>query len=129
MLLFISITRRNLDLSKLKTLNLTKLKVFDFDKLSVSQMMISVEKLVGKGKKCWSPAFFPFPTMFSKALFVFFGVVKLGIVWLKIRFGFLKKLSIWKCLIFCCLMKTKKEEIKIVITVLVAFVEGNATIS
>ena len=25
---------------------------------------------MGKGKKCWLPAFFPFPIMFSKGLFL-----------------------------------------------------------
>ena len=34
----------------------------------------SVENIVGKGKKCWLPAFSPFPTMFSRAFF--FRVVK-----------------------------------------------------
>ena len=37
-------------------------------------MMISlldrVENTVGKGEKCWLPAFSPFPTVFSKAFFL-----------------------------------------------------------
>ena len=33
-----------------------------------------VENIVGKRRKCWLPAFSPFPTMFSKALF--FGNVQ-----------------------------------------------------
>ena len=28
-----------------------------------------VENIVGKGAKCWLPAFSPFPTMFSKTSF------------------------------------------------------------
>ena len=28
-----------------------------------------IENIVGKGEKCWLPAFSPFPTMFSKAFF------------------------------------------------------------
>ena len=41
-------------------------------------MMVSVfdtiENIVGKGEKCWLPAFSPFPVMFLKGFF--FGVVK-----------------------------------------------------
>ena len=28
-----------------------------------------VENIVGKGEKCWLPAFSPFPTMFSKGFY------------------------------------------------------------
>ena len=28
------------------------------------------ENIVGKGEKCWLPAFSPFPTMFSKGFFL-----------------------------------------------------------
>ena len=41
------------------------------DRFSLSGM---VENIVGKGEKCWLPAFSLFPTMFSKALF--FRVLK-----------------------------------------------------
>ena len=37
-----------------------------------------VENTVGKGEKCWSPAFSPFPTVFSKAFF-FKGRLKSGL--------------------------------------------------
>ena len=43
------------------------------DKSNVAKIIISVfnniENIVGKGKKCWLPAFSPFPTMFSKGFF------------------------------------------------------------
>ena len=49
-----------------------KLKVFADNKINVAEMMISrsnrVENIVGKRRKCWLPAFSPFPTMFSKIL-------------------------------------------------------------
>ena len=32
-----------------------------------------VEKHCGKRMKCWLPAFYPFPTMFSKGFFVWVG--------------------------------------------------------
>ena len=38
-------------------------KTLDFLKSALG----SVENIVGKGQKCWLPAFSPFPTMFSKA--------------------------------------------------------------
>ena len=61
-----------------KILDEAKLKAFADNKLNVAQMMISlfdrVEKRCGKRRKCWLPAFSPFPTVFSKALF--FSVVK-----------------------------------------------------
>ena len=38
-----------------------------------------VTKHCGKKRKCWLPAFSPFPTMFSKAFF--FRSLKVGIVW------------------------------------------------
>ena len=56
----------------------SKLTVFAEDKLNVAVMMISlidrVEKHCAKRRKCWLPAFSPFPTVFSKASF--FRVVK-----------------------------------------------------
>ena len=56
-----------LDLSKFKVFaddnfNLTKMVKFFFDK---------VESLVGKGGNTGYQHFFPFPTMFSKALFLY----------------------------------------------------------
>ena len=57
-----------------KILDWSKMKAFADDSLYVDQMMIYVFDSVGKRRKCWLPAFSPFPTMFSKALF--FRVVK-----------------------------------------------------
>ena len=55
-----------------KSLTLTKLKAFADIKFNVAKMMIAifdrVENIVGKKRKCWLPAFFSFPSMFSKAL-------------------------------------------------------------
>ena len=49
------------------------MKAFADDKVNIAKMMISlynrVENIVGKGEKCWLPAFSPFPTMFSKSFF------------------------------------------------------------
>ena len=54
-------------------MEVTKLKALADDKLKVAKMRISlfdrVENTVGKGEKCWLPAFSPFPTVFSKAFF------------------------------------------------------------
>ena len=51
----------------------SKLKAFADDKLKVAKIMIyvfdSVEKIVNR-RKCWLPAFSPFPTMFSKGFFL-----------------------------------------------------------
>ena len=59
-------------------LDMTKLKAFADVKLNIVKMTISlldrVENTEGKGKKCWLPAIFPFPSVFSTAFF--FGVVK-----------------------------------------------------
>ena len=48
------------------------LKAFAFAFIYAAQMMIyffdRVENIVGKRRKCWSPAFSPFPTIFSKGL-------------------------------------------------------------
>ena len=50
-------------------LDQSKLKGFADDKLNVTQklkfILGRVETIVGKRRKCWLPAFFPFPTMFS----------------------------------------------------------------
>ena len=65
-------------LSNDKILEVTKFKAFADDKLNVPKMIISVfgklENIEGKGKKCWLPAFSPFPTTFSKGFFL--GVVQ-----------------------------------------------------
>ena len=54
------------------------MKVFTDDKINVHQKLKFdlgwVRKHCGKRRKCWLPAFSPFPTMFSKAFP--FGVVK-----------------------------------------------------
>ena len=65
------------DLSYIKALQNNKisdcstLKAFVDDKLNIFKMMISIfdrlENTVGKRRKCWFPAFSPFPTVFSKA--------------------------------------------------------------
>ena len=51
-----------------KLLTLFKLNTFAADNFSVAQMaefcFDRVENIVGKGKKCWKPAFSPFPNMF-----------------------------------------------------------------
>ena len=56
-----------------KFLDSSKFKAFADDKINVTKKIkISLEKgrkHGGKRRKCWSPAFSPFPTMFSKALF------------------------------------------------------------
>ena len=65
-----------------RILDVTELKAFADDKSNVAKMTISLfdkaENTVGKGKKCWLPvpAFYPFPTMFCKALFFRVSVVK-----------------------------------------------------
>ena len=47
------------------------MKTFADDKLNVAKMTISLlyraENTLGKRRKCWEPAFSPFPTVFSKA--------------------------------------------------------------
>ena len=57
-----------------KILEMTKLKAFADDKLNVAKMTISlfgrVENPMGKGENAGHQHFFPFPTGFSKALFL-----------------------------------------------------------
>ena len=57
-----------------KIVDVTKLKAFADDKINVAQMMIyvfdRVENIEQKGEKCWLPALFPFPTMFSNGFFL-----------------------------------------------------------
>ena len=56
-----------------KISSLSKLKALADDDFSVAQMVrcfcYRVENIVGKRRKCWLPAFSPFPTMFSKGFF------------------------------------------------------------
>ena len=56
-----------------KILAKTKLKAFADDKFDMAEklkfVLEMVEKHHGKRRKCWLPAFSPFPTMFSKGLF------------------------------------------------------------
>ena len=53
-----------------KILRSSKLKAFLDGKINVTEklkiVLGRVEKHCGKRRKCWSPAFSPFPTMFSK---------------------------------------------------------------
>ena len=61
-----------------KFIDWSKFKAFADVKIYVTQTKKFFfgmgRKLCGKRRKCWSPAFSPFPTMFSKGLF--FRVVK-----------------------------------------------------
>ena len=57
-----------------KVLDWSKLKAFADDKINVTVnskfFMGRVENIVGKGKKCWLPAFFPFfHNVFKRLLF------------------------------------------------------------
>ena len=62
---------------------LSKLKAFTANKLNVTQniefVSSVVENIAEERRKCWLPAFSPFPTMFSKAFFFLRGVM-VGIV-------------------------------------------------
>ena len=55
-------------------LDWSKLNAFAEDKIIPAGMMIFVydrfENIVGIKRKCWLPAFSPFPTMFSKGYFL-----------------------------------------------------------
>ena len=57
-----------------KILDWSKLEAFADDILNVAKITISVfdrvENIVGRRRKCWLPAFSPFPTMFSKGVFL-----------------------------------------------------------
>ena len=56
-----------------KILDITKLKALEDDILNVAEMTISLFNRVentGKRRKYWLPAFSPFPTEFSEALFL-----------------------------------------------------------
>ena len=64
-----------------KILDLSKLKAFAEDKINVYNSKTGipfgmVRKHCGKRRKCWLPAFSPFPTLFSKGFF--FRVIKSG---------------------------------------------------
>ena len=56
-----------------KILDQSKLKAFADDKINVKKKNEICSgkgrKYCGKRRKCWLPAFSPFPTMFSKGLF------------------------------------------------------------
>ena len=56
-----------------KISNWSRLKAFADDKINVTKNLKFAlgreESIVGKGKKCWLPAFSPLPTMLSKGLF------------------------------------------------------------
>ena len=68
-------------LSYYKIFDMTKLKAFADNKLNVTEIRISlydrVENTVGKGKKCWLPAFSSFSTGFPKPSSL--GSLKVGI--------------------------------------------------
>ena len=53
-----------------KFLDWSKLKIFPDDKSNLAEkqkfVLERVENIVGKRRKCWLPAFSPFPTIFSK---------------------------------------------------------------
>ena len=53
-----------------KILDWSEFKAFTDDKINVTEklkFLVGRDKnIVGKGEKCWLPAFCPFPTMFSK---------------------------------------------------------------
>ena len=59
-------------LSPMTNFHCSKLKAFADDKINATEkvrfVMGRLENIVGKGRKCWLPAFFHFPTMFSKAV-------------------------------------------------------------
>ena len=70
---------------------MTKLKAFADNKLNVAKMMIFLlnrveksRKHCGKKRKCWLPAFSPFPTMFSKAFFSLESS-EVGIRWKRVK--------------------------------------------
>ena len=66
----------------------SQLKAFADDKIDATEklkiVLGGVENIVGKGKKCWLPAFSPFPQCFQKASF--YGLLKDGIVRQKVNF-------------------------------------------
>ena len=70
-----------------KILGLPKLKAFADDKINVTQKLKFAlgrgRKHCGKRRKCWLPAFSPFPTMFSQASFS--GSLKVEIMWLRVK--------------------------------------------
>ena len=60
-----------------KILDWSKLKVFADDKINTCMTKKKIKicfgkskKHCGKRRKCWLPAFFPFPTMFSNGFFL-----------------------------------------------------------
>ena len=55
-----------------------------------------LENIVGKMRKCWLPAFSPFPTMFSKDFF-FKVVESQGIYWESVTVFYSFSLPLEKC--------------------------------
>ena len=66
-----------------KFLDLSKLKAFADDKINVTEKLKFVlgrlENILEKRRKCWIPAFSPFPQFFRKASYT--GLLKVVIVW------------------------------------------------
>ena len=68
-----------------KILELSKFKAYADDKINATRslnfVLGGVKNILGKRRKCWLPAFSPFPKMFSKALQKVSSsrVVKLGL--------------------------------------------------
>ena len=67
-----------------KILALTKFKAFADDKIIVTQnlkfVLVRVQNIVGKRRKCWLPAFSPFPTMFYNSVFSRGGKIRNDVV-------------------------------------------------
>ena len=56
-----------------KSLDSSKLKAFQDDKIYVCEKLNwfgKGRKHIGKRRKCWLPAFSPFPSMFSKGILI-----------------------------------------------------------
>ena len=83
-----------------KILDLTKLNAFADDKINVAKMMFSVfdrlENIVGKGENAGYQHFLPFPLCFQKATFL--GLLRVGIVWLRVKDFLSLVLQIFLCL-------------------------------
>ena len=64
-------------------LDFSKLKAFADDNINMAEKLKfvfgRVENRLGKRRKCWLPAFSPFPTLFSKIYSS--GSLKVWIVW------------------------------------------------
>ena len=76
-----SLKRRLNPLAKDKNFYCFKFKAFADNKINVKNIekcLCEGRKHCGKRRKCWLPAFSPFPTMFSKVLLIE-GCYKLGL--------------------------------------------------